>query len=107
MIGILLKEAIEKSEININDLQAENQRKKEELLKQAVENLDKLISINILEILQKPVNFPFQSIGIIDYYDEISSMYTDFTICFSSWTTTVSIKLADKDWDWKGYGIKD
>jgi hypothetical protein len=106
-MGISLKEAIDKSEININDLEAENKKKKEDLLKEVAEKLDKLISINILTILQKPVNITFPIDGLYNYDKEISAMYTDFTIYFSAWSRSVSIKLSEKDWDWKGYGIKD
>ena len=106
-MGITLKEAIDKSEINILDLEAENKRKKDELLNEVIEKLDKLISVNILTILQKPINVSFPIDGLYVYDNEISNMYKDFTVKFSSHGKSVSVKLSDKDWDWQGYGIKE
>lgn len=106
-MAITLQEAIDNSEININELAAENEKQKEFLLGEIVMKLDKLISVNILTILQKPINRILPIDGFYNCDNEIIEMYKDFSITFSSWSRSVSIKLADKDWDWKGYGIKD
>jgi hypothetical protein len=104
--GISLKEAIEKSETFTKEYIAEKEKKKNEIIKEACERLDKIISMNINTILTKPVSPYFDVFDILRYEKEISEMYNDFTISFSMHGNCVYIKLADKDWDWDGYGIK-
>lgn len=99
-MGISLKEAIEKSETYISNMMEENKKKKEEFLKKVSEELDKLILINISTILVKPINIPFPIEVSYEYNSDIAPMYKDFTIRFSTSGSSVSIKLADKDWDW-------
>jgi hypothetical protein len=106
-MAITLQEAIEKSPSAI-----EENKMKEELLKEVfylecINELDRLIKINLPEILTKPIVIFFPIPYNYDEAKDISEMYVDFTIKFSPWEQSVSIKLADKDWDWKGYGIKN
>lgn len=107
MKGISLNEAIEKSGINISDLAAENKKKRDRELAEIVKKLDLIISVEILRILQGPISKDFWISGWYNNEKEITSLYSDFTVKFSATTGVVHIKLADKDWDWKGYGIKE
>ena len=44
--------------------------------------------------------------GFYNCDNKIIELYKDFSLDFSAYSRSVSIKLADKDWDWEGYGIK-
>ena len=105
--GITIQEAIDKSESYIKALDDENQNKKEKKIKEICETLNKIIAINIQEIIKKPVTVYFKYERAWAYEKEISEMYKDFTIYFQYHDDYVRIKLADKDWDWNGYGKKE
>ena len=106
-MAITLKEAIEKSPSAI-----EENKMKEELLKEVfylecINELDRLIKINLPEILIKPISIYFSIPCNYEEKQDLIKMYKDFTIDFSNWEQAVSIKLADKDWDWSGYDVKE
>ena len=97
----------------------ENARKKrEERTKLNTEKIcdfiDEFIEINVETLCKYPMVCklpePYCD-GNVDYYFDtkyIENRYKDFTVqpMGSIWHTSVRIKLAEKDWDWNGYGIK-
>lgn len=91
--GISLKEAVENSEFNIKIFELENKIEKEKLLSDVCEKLNKIISINIDKIILNPININFPISGLYIYNNEISEMYSDFKISFSSWDNNVNIAL--------------
>ena len=113
-MAITLNEAIEKSPILKKEIDDEKQKQKEIFLGEAVEKIDRIIALSIDEILKGPVDVPtdINSTLLFNYVEDINKMYQDFTIDtrwgpFGMGAGCVRIKLADKDWDWKGYGIKE
>lgn len=75
--------------------------------------IDNFIVTNILELLTKPmiIRIPSEYCNgrIQPYIKDIEIRYKEFTVQFmgSISYTSIRIKLADKDWDWNGYGIKN
>lgn len=72
-----------------------------------INKLDEWLKLNIYEVLKAP-QYIFWKVGWppSEIHKDIESNYPDFTIKFVLMDETVRIKLADKDWDWDGYGIK-
>ena len=74
--------------------------------------VDNFIGINYLELLKNPMICKIPALycdGYMHLYiHEIENRYKDFTVQLmgSIFNTSIRIKLADKDWDWNGYGIK-
>jgi len=106
-MAITLQEAIEKSPSVIKEEEARNMQEKESLYNEITNMLDKIIAYNLPKILIKPIVVTWFLPTNIKEAKEVASMYSDFTIEFRNWETSVSIKLADKDWDWGGYGVKE
>ena len=113
-MSITLNEAIEKSPILKKEIDDEKQKEKENFLIEAKQKIDRIISLGIYEILKHPIEVQtdLNGIRLYNYIEDIDKMYQDFTIDaiwgpFGIGKGSVKIKLADKDWDWKGYGIKE
>jgi hypothetical protein len=105
-MGITLNEAIENSSKVLNEIEAEKNRIKQEVIKDACLKIDRLISQHIKEILKKPVRLRFDIFTFYEYMPEIQAMYVDFTILYHPHEMYINVKLSDKDWDWVGYGVK-
>jgi hypothetical protein len=113
-MAITLNEAIEKGPILKKEIDDEKQKAKDNFLIEAKEKIDRIIALNIDEILKRPIEVPtdLNCSRLYNYIEDIDKMYQDFTIDthwgpFGIGKGCVQIKLADKDWDWKGYGIKE
>lgn len=104
---------IEWAKINHNGYaKIEREEREERKLKvlQSIRNeLDKQISLNIHTIIIQPCYLYLSVDFSSDDMLELKQEYIDFTIEFypPHYRNTISIKLADKDWDWGGYGIKN
>lgn len=74
--------------------------------------IDNFIGINYAELLKRPMICRIPDLycdgDMYLYIKEIEGRYKDFTVQLmgSVYYTSIRIKLADKDWDWNGYGIK-
>jgi len=81
-------------------------KRNEELLNLSLE-IEGVILFNLKTISERPIAVSLRSSDIHIYLSEIKELYPSFTIEIMPIIGTVLIKLADKEWDWGGYGIKD
>lgn len=79
---------------------------RQHLINDLVIKLNNIITERIEEIKIKPIVGYLQTLDFITVQNEINALYPEFAI-LSGGHSSVSIKLADKDWDWLGYGIKE
>jgi len=81
-------------------------KRNEELLNLSLE-IEGVILFNLKTISERPISVRLRSSDIHIYISEIKELYPSFTIEIMPIIGTLLIKLADKEWDWHGYGIKD
>ncbi len=103
MKAITLKEA-EKFDIKKYNSDLAIKRDKEDLI--YIESINSIICTRLDDIKKGPISVSFGPV-CLDKIERLKEKYTDFTLSYSSWSPSLSIKLSDKDWDWKGYGIKE
>lgn len=106
-MAITLKQAIE---LNPMALLSEEEQKRIETEKEIeyyTKIIDEFIARNVHKIMKHPLSFYMESFPQYPIDKKIIELYKDFTILFSRHSQYALIKLAEKEWDWKGYGIKE
>ena len=106
MKPITYNEALKKRTVFAEEMQEKLRQESEAAKNNMIKEMNDFILGNFETLNQKPMHFNYCTKNIHNVYKEIQSLYTDFTVIICPENFVVSIKLADKDWDWQGYGIK-
>lgn len=97
MKPITIKEA---EAFDIKAYNSEQEAIRKAQIDQVVQEINKIICVNIEKIKLSPVNI-FMPVGY-DYQIifEACNLFVDFTVAYSHWSQLLSIKMAEHEWNW-------
>lgn len=104
-MAITLKEAEEQYPEVIRRKQYEESVEYNRELKAIIKDIDREIILNLDKLKTKPIRFDYPNLSV-KLKNDIEKNYSDFTVDYLFRSEAFIVKLADKDWDWGGYGIK-